>query len=211
MRTRSNVVSITSNTKIKLSNEIANNPNMADDLRKSLIENYIQNNDTIPIATKPSKKDYIIDLKPPHYTDVKKEYITKDDKPIMFHERARVVNTLNKKYIGDIEQYSQHVDFQTFLSIFKNEEEIDAFEIQDLLNLDFERIGELKGRATELLEASTQLKENTQESDELLLFFCDKMNDLKRNEINVQLFVNNIHKVDSLVFSENKTQVYFNQ
>jgi hypothetical protein len=210
MRTRSNVISITNNTKQKLTQEIEQNSYITDEQRKALIENFIQHNDNIPIETK-SGTDLNINIKPPNYVDFKKDYNTKDDKPIMFHERAKIVNTLNKKYIGDIEQYSQHVDFQSFLSIFKNEDEINDLEIQDLLNLDFERIGELKERASGLIEASTQVKENTLESDELLLFFCEKLNDLKRNEINVQLFVNNIHKVDSLVFSENKTQVYFNQ
>ena len=42
----------------------------------------------------------------------------------MFHDKAQIFNSLNKKFVGDIEQYSQYVDFQAFLSVFKNEEEI---------------------------------------------------------------------------------------
>ncbi len=85
-------------------------------------------------------------------------------------------------------------------------------EIQDLLNIDFERIGEMKERATDLIEAGSNLMESNRESghEELLVFFCEKLNDLKRNELNTQLFVNNIDKVDNLVFEENKTHVYFN-
>ena len=130
----------------------------------------------------------------------------------MFHDKAQIFNSLNKKYVGDIEQYSQYVDFQNFLSVFKNEEEIDQLEIQDLLNIDFERIGELKERATDFIEASSNLMENNREPghEELLVFFCEKLNDLKRNELNTQLFVNNIDKVDNFVFESNKTHVYFN-
>ncbi len=119
---------------------------------------------------------------------------------------------MNKKFVGDIEPYSQHVDFDTFLASFKNEDEVNQLEIQDLLNIDYEKIGELKEKVGEYSALTSQLIENGSKEDgkeELLVFMCEKLNEIKKNEINIQVFVNNVDKVDSFCFSENKTEVYF--
>ena len=114
--------------------------------------------------------------------------------------------------MGDIESYSQHVDFETFLSQFKTEEEIDQLEIQDLLNIDLEKIGELKEKVNEYTEVTSQLIEKGSKDDgkeELLVFLCEKLNEIKKNEMNIQVFINNIEKVDGICFSGQKTDVYF--
>jgi hypothetical protein len=116
---------------------------------------------------------------------------------------------LSKKFVGDIESYSQHVDFESFLASFKNEDEIDKLEIQDLLNLDFEKVGELKEKAWNFVELASNLEKEKEEKDELVVFLCEKLNDIKRNEINIQVFVNNIDKIDSICYSGNKAEVYF--
>jgi hypothetical protein len=91
--------------------------------------------------------------------------------------------------------------------MFKDEAELEKLEVEDLLNIDLERITDLKDKAKDLIEAC-----NSQEGDkeELLIFFGEKLNDLKKNENNFQLFINNVEKVDNLVYCENKTQVNFN-
>ena len=81
----------------------------------------------------------------------------------------------------------------------------------DLFNFDFEKIEELKDKVTHFSEITSNLIENTDEegNEDLLVFFCEKLNDIKRNQINLQQFVNNIEKVDGLLFSENKKEIYF--
>ena len=99
-----------------------------------------------------------------------------------------------------------------FLHNLKNEEEISQLEIQDMLNIDYEKLGELKEKATEYTEVTSKLIENRIKEggeEDLLVFLCEKLNEIKRNEINIQVFINNIEKVDSMCFSENKTEVYF--
>lgn len=130
----------------------------------------------------------------------------------MFHERAKVSENLEKKYIGDIESYTQHIDFKTFLAQFRSEEEIADLEVQELLNIDYENLGELKERTGEIINKTTQIIENGSADDgkeSLLLFFCDKLSEIKKNEINVQMFIQNIDKVDNISYGEDKTQIYF--
>ncbi len=117
---------------------------------------------------------------------------------------------MDKKIIGEIESYSQHVDFESFLAQFKTQEEINQFEVYDLFNFDFEKIEYLKDKVTEYSEITSNLIENINEegNEDLLVFFCEKLNEIKRNQINLQLFVDNIDKVDGLLFSENKKEIY---
>lgn len=119
---------------------------------------------------------------------------------------------MNKKYIGDIEPYSQHVDFETFLSQFQSYDDINQLEIQDLLNIDYEKIGELKEKVSDFTEVTSEMIQKGNKADgneELLVFLCEKLNDIKKNEINIQVFINNIDRVDSICFADNKTEVYF--
>lgn len=87
---------------------------------------------------------------------------------------------MDKIQIGDIESYSQHVDFQSFLSQFQNKEELNELEIQDLLNIDYEKLGEMKEKCLEYIDILSNM-DSVDESDEkgfrkLMLFFCDKLN-----------------------------------
>jgi hypothetical protein len=102
------------------------------------------------------------------------------------------------------------VDFETLLAQFRTEEEINQFEIQDLLNVDFEKLEELKEKVTEYSQTTSDLINATLDdrNEDLLVFFCEKLNDLKRNEINIQTFINNVEKVDGLCFSNNKIEIY---
>lgn len=128
---------------------------------------------------------------------------------------------MDKKIIGEIESYEQKVDFEMFLSQFKDEEEISTFEIHDLLNVDYEKLGELKEKTTDLIDICSKLPNDETGKSQLMLYFCEKLNvkfkiknilfqkDLKRNETNVQLLVNNVDKIDNLIFSQDKIQVCF--
>jgi hypothetical protein len=120
-----------------------------------------------------------------------------------------VVNTFDKKFVGDIEPYVQQVDFQTFLAMYGTDEIADV-EIEDLLNIDLENISALKDKTKELIEACNGLEDNENQKEELLIFFGEKLNDLQKNETNLHTFITHVDKVDTLVYYENKTQVNFN-
>ena len=44
---------------------------------------------------------------------------------------------------------------------------------------------------------------------ELLLFFSTKLQDMKSNEINLQIFVNNLDRVKGIQYSNNGVKVFF--
>jgi hypothetical protein len=92
--------------------------------------------------------------------------------------------------------------------MYKDREEIEKLEIEDLLNIDLEKINNLKDKANDLIEACND--SSGDQKDELSIYFNEKLNELHKNETNLQTFINNIDKVDTLVFYENKTQVNFN-
>jgi hypothetical protein len=120
---------------------------------------------------------------------------------------------MDKKYIEIIDNHPQQIDFLSFLSQFKNKDEVNDFDMEDFLNIEFEKIGELKEKVGDLIQkASNVIKkdDNNDNKENMVVFFCEKLNQLKKNEINVQMFVTNIQKVDKVIKTENSTQVYFN-
>ena len=83
MRNRSSAVAITTNTKKRISSEIGLDSalNDKDKLEKfaSLIEKELNPNSQFTKKTSVSA-DNVIDLSPPNYLDIKKEYLSKYDK-----------------------------------------------------------------------------------------------------------------------------------
>jgi hypothetical protein len=85
--------------------------------------------------------------------------------------------------VGEIESYNQVVDFQNFLYQFKNEEEVQGLEIQDLLDIDYEKLKELKSKALEFINATSFLihektkgnESDSQTEEGLVNFFNDKL------------------------------------
>ena len=190
MRKRSDAIAMTSLQKKIISEQIGlEKDNLNEEQSKnkmtSIIEEKLKSDNKYLYNNKTNKTEMTVDILPPAFLDIKKDYYTKDEKviysikniqPVLFSEKARLVDNLDKKYLGDIESYTQNVDFQTFLAKFKNEEEISEFDIQELLNLDYEKLAELKDRTTELIDATSTLVEKSEGNEELLIFFCEKLN-----------------------------------
>jgi hypothetical protein len=89
-------------------------------------------------------------------------------------------------------------------------------ELQDLLDIDYEKLEELKYKATEFIDATSilidekdKLKENSDSESDLLVFFSQKLQEMLNNEINLQIFVNNIEKVRGITYSNNGVKVFF--
>ena len=106
--------------------------------------------------------------------------------------------------------------------LFKNEEEINNLELQDLLDTDFEKLSELKAKAEEFTDATSTLMEekiklnpalllNNENSpeNELMNFFMDKLNEMKENEINLKIFIDNLERVKGMSYSNNGVKVYY--
>jgi len=68
-------------------------------------------------------------------------------------------------------------------------------EIQDLLNLDYEKLGEMKEKCLEYIDILSNLDNGDDDDDQqgyrkLMLFFCDKLNVIKfQNFFNLNIYV----------------------
>jgi len=87
MRNRSSAVAITTNTKKRLSQEINENENLSEKEKQikfyEIFENKLKQENKIK-PFKPFVNNNILDIPPPHYLDIKKEYITKDEKAFIY-------------------------------------------------------------------------------------------------------------------------------
>lgn len=86
----------------------------------------------------------------------------------------------------------------------------------DILDIDYEKLEELKIKATDFIDATSilidekeKLNQNSQSEQDLVLFFSQKLQEMLNNEINLQIFVNNIEKVRGISYSNNGVKVYF--
>jgi hypothetical protein len=80
----------------------------------------------------------------------------------------------------------------------------------------------LKAKAEEFTDATSTLLEDklknnnnsndnvsTEAEEELMNFFMEKLNEMKQNEINVQIFIDNLERVKGISYSQNSTKIYY--
>ena len=77
-----------------------------------------------------------------------------------------------KGCFDDIETHSQAIDFKLILSQLKNQDELDIFDIQDLLNFDIDKLKEIKKKCKKFLEHFDNLSKGG--ADQLFKFFTEK-------------------------------------
>lgn len=129
---------------------------------------------------------------------------------------------IEKKNIGWYEETEEIIDFEKFLSLFQNENEINNLELQDLLDTDFEKLSELKSKAEEFTDATSTLLEEKMRQDnntnfsesfapieELMNFFMEKLNEMKQNELNLKIFIDNLERVKGISYSQNGVKIYY--
>jgi hypothetical protein len=89
-------------------------------------------------------------------------------------------------------------------------------ELQDLLDVDYEKLEELKEKTSELIDATSmlisekeKLEEDIQGEVGIVIFFDQKLQEMRQNEFNLKIFVNNIEKVSGISYNVNGVKVYF--
>ena len=90
-----------------------------------------------------------ISFHPPEYQNISKKYTNTKEKPIKFHEKARISNGLE---IDDIAEKQVPIDFTTLMAMFDNDDEINEVDREKLLGIDLEQMGSLKDKAERLIE-----------------------------------------------------------
>lgn len=208
-RLRSSAMAVTTKTKQRLSTEFGGISNITNDQGK---EKFISNiEERFMLSTKGNTENSnFIEFPTPSFKGV----ATNKGNKIKFSENATLVD-LGVKY-ETIESKPTTVEFKSLLNKYE-ESKIDDFEIQDLLNFDFESIASTREKLNDLIDKTSLLvncnvennpDENNRRS-QMLIFLCNKLNELKNSERQVKVMINNIEKVKEVSFLGDKISVKF--
>jgi hypothetical protein len=155
-------------------------------------------------------------MKKPVFKNIEKKYPSKLNKNMFIHERGQIMNCFNKVLVGDIEKHTQVIDFEKFLHQFKNEDEIRNLELVDILDIDYDKLNEIKTKATDFIDVTSsviydmeQKGESTESESDLLMFFYQKKQEIQNNEINIQIFANNLERVRGVSYNNNGVRIFF--
>ena len=147
-----------------------------------------------------------INFAPPEYKNIPKKYSNNKEKPIKFHEKARVSNI----DFGDIPETKISVDFPTLMAMFDNEEEIAEVDREKLLGIDLEQLGSLKDKTGRIIEYLNSFSDdNAKEKGQVEQNLEKKIEEIKIVEDDIENVISNIAKVDKIIYGEEETKILF--
>ena len=149
---------------------------------------------------------YTINFHPPEFENIPKKYANNKDKPIKFHEKAKVSNL----DFGDIPETKIPIDFTTLMAMFENEEEIAEVDREKLLGIDLEQLGSLKDKAGRIIEYLSSFSDNNnQEKEKVEQNLEKKIEEIKIIEEDIENVISNIGKVDKIIYGDKETKILF--
>ena len=171
----------------------------------SVLKEYASTNLTKKEPTPSFSQIHNIPFKPPKYEFQKRMYISKD-KHLKFHEKASIVK-LEQGVGGEINSSQKSVNFINLMAMFE-EDEINEFEIDKLLNFDLEKNNFLKEKLGTIIKKVNGCNcPDSQIKKEVLAILNDKMQQLIKNENNMNNVAGNIENIDKIVYGNEETKV----
>ena len=146
---------------------------------------------------------YNIPLRPPKVENKKRNYSSRG-KPIKFHEDAFIAK-LNPSDIGEINSSKKQVNFLTLMAMF-DEEEINEINVEELLGVNFKKIGEMKQKLKNIIN---YVNEAEGDKDEAINMLNEKSKQIDKNIDNIQNVEANIENIDKIIYGDNETKVIF--
>ena len=178
-------------------------------IAKSILSNYLKKSDI-----KENAPTHNIKLPPPNYVGIRKDYVNKTLKPIRFHERANI-STYEMKIYEDINESKVEINFLKLMAMFDNEEEINEVDIEKLLKVDYEKLGEYKDKIGNIVDYAKGLdyedEDENKKKKEVIDYLNAKLAQIKSNEENIENVIVNIDKVDKIAYGPLVSKVYFNK
>ena len=201
MRPRESSYDINSYYKYKIvnTNKITKNDSKKKENYKILID-YVNSNITNKELTTNSPS-HVINFHPPKYEGIKRSYITKE-KPVKFHEKA----TISSIETGDINSCQKPINFQTFMAMFDNKEEIQEVDIEKLLCIDLEKLGSLKDKTSRVIDFVNSFDVNEKEKENAMKSFEDKIDQIKDTEGDIDNIVSNLNSIDKIIYGAEDPQ-----
>lgn len=96
------------------------------------------------------------------------------------------------------------MNMNTFLGQFYSLTDINKVELLDIIDIDNVELQKLKEKSVEFVDAASNL-----DNEDVLIFFNEKLQELKQNEINIQIFIQNIDKIKGIKYEKDGVIVYF--
>ena len=204
MRPRETSYDINSYYKYKIvsTNKITKDNSKKKENYKTLID-YVNSNITNKELTTNSPS-HIINFHPPKYEGIKRSYVTKE-KPVKFHEKA----TISSIEAGEINSCQKPVNFQTFMAMFDNKEEIQEVDLEKLLCIDLEKLGSLKDKTNRVIDFVNSFDVNEKEKETAMKSFEDKIEQIKDTEEDIDNIVSNLNSIDKIIYGPEETKVIF--
>ena len=168
-----------------------------------ILRNYINSNITKKELTT-NDPSYTINFHPPKYEGIKRTYVTKE-KPIKFHEKA----TISNLEVGDINSSQKPVNFQTFMAMFDNKEEIAEVDVEKFLSIDLEKLGALKDKTTRIVDYINSYDIKEKEKEEVMKSLDDKIEQIKNTEEDIDNIISNLSSIDKIIYGAEETKVIF--
>ena len=147
-----------------------------------------------------------ISFPPPQYENIPKKYANNKEKPIKFHEKAKVSNL----DFADIPETRIPIDFSTLMAMFDNEEEIAEVDREKLLGVDLEQMGSLKDKAGRIIEYLNSFSDNNSEEKEKVVQSLEKkIEEITIFEDDIENIISNAGKIDKIIYGTEETKITF--
>lgn len=144
-----------------------------------------------------------------------KSVVIEKDYPILFHSKANLKEGFSKSSLKEIETSKAPMKLDHFLGQFTNEKDMGSLELNQILDIDYDKLEILKKKALEFIDATSHVLENEKDSEsnssieELVIFFNEKLQEIRANDINIQIFIQNLERVNGVCYEPNGTKIFF--
>ena len=154
----------------------------------------------------------------PTYDGKPKEFPSKTKKPLQLTTKAYLVQKIDRKGVEDIQPKEQMIDFNKLLLQFKSIEEVQALQVSDLLDIDADLLEDLKKKCQDFTNAASNLSEEKEKlghldeaksDQEFMQYLMAQYVKMQDNNINLDIAVNNIDRLQYLQYNDDGVKVYF--
>lgn len=149
-----------------------------------------------------------ITVKVPKYEEIKKVF--KGNKPIKFHEKARLTN-FDMKNVELINKNENKIDFKKFCAMFNSSEEVNEVDIYKLLNIKLENLNASKDKLQKIISFVSSSNENDDVKNEVISELNKKLKEFEIIEDNLNTISLNVDSINQISYNDNNTSVYFNK
>ena len=149
-----------------------------------------------------------ITVKVPKYEEIKKVF--KGNKPIKFHEKARLTN-FDMKNVELIKKNENKIDFKKFCAMFNSSEEVNEVDIYKLLNIKLENLNASKDKLQRIISFVSSSNENDDVKNEVISELNKKLKEFEIIEDNLNTISLNVDSINQISYNDNNTSVYFNK